>query len=62
MVQIALYTFRYRDARTGKWVRARYRAMRDEIATRYAESEITGKAELRGDEQVQMSIPYCRCS
>ena len=54
MAPIALYPFRYRDERTGKWVRARYRAARDEIATRYANWEITGKPELRPDEPVKM--------
>jgi hypothetical protein len=33
--------------RTGRWIRARYRAERCEIAARYAEWEITGPAEIR---------------
>jgi hypothetical protein len=33
--------------RTGKWIRARYRAQRHEIAARYADWEITGPAEIR---------------
>jgi hypothetical protein len=44
---IELFPFRYRDARTGKWVKARYMATRDEIAARYAEWEITGPGEER---------------
>lgn len=39
--------FRYRDARTGKWVRARYEAIPDEIAARYSKWEPTGPGELR---------------
>jgi len=44
---LLMYAFRYRDPCTGKWVRARYRAERHEIAERYAEWEITGPAEIR---------------
>ncbi|MET0659434.1 MAG: hypothetical protein ABW110_14905 [Steroidobacteraceae bacterium] len=44
---IELFPFRYRDPRTGKWVRARYCAQRHEIAARYSEWEITGPAEVR---------------
>jgi hypothetical protein len=36
-----LFPFRYRDPRTGKWIRARYRADRQQIAGRYAEWEIS---------------------
>ena len=45
--RIELFAFRYRDPRTGKWIRARYVAERQEIAARYAEWEITGPAEIR---------------
>jgi hypothetical protein len=41
-----MYPFRFRDPRTGKWVRARYVAERHVIAERYAEWEITGPAEV----------------
>ncbi len=44
---IEVFPFRYRDARTGKWVKARYKAERAEIAARYAEWEITGPGEER---------------
>jgi len=44
-----LFPFRYRDELTGKWVHARYRAERHEIAGRYKEWEITGAPEIRGD-------------
>jgi hypothetical protein len=35
-----------RDPVSGKWVRARYVAERHEIASRYAEWEITGPPEI----------------
>jgi hypothetical protein len=41
-----LFAFRYRDPRTGKWVRAHYRAQRYVIAARYAEFEIVWRAEI----------------
>jgi hypothetical protein len=44
---LTLYPFRFRDALTGKWVRARYLAERGEIAARYGEWEITGVPEIR---------------
>jgi hypothetical protein len=44
---IVVYPFRYRDPRTKRWVKARYRAERAEIAARYAEWEITGPGEER---------------
>jgi hypothetical protein len=49
-VTIALYPFRYRDPLTGRWVSARYKATREEIASRYAQWEITGPAEIRSPE------------
>jgi len=51
---ITLFPFRYRDTRTGKWVRARYRATREEMAARYADWEITGDPEMRSDEPARM--------
>ena len=45
--RLVLFAFRYRDPRTGKWVRARYRAERQEIAARYAEWAIEGAPEIR---------------
>jgi len=44
---LTLFPFRYRDAATGKWVRARYKATVEEIAQRHAQWEITGPAESR---------------
>ena len=44
---LTLYPFRFRDALTGKWVRARYVAERSEIAKRYTEWEIIGAPEIR---------------
>ena len=45
--RLELFPFRYRDERTGKWVRARYVAAFHEIAPRHAEFEIIGPAEIR---------------
>ena len=45
--RLELFQFRYRDPRTGKWIMARYRAERHEIAARYAEWEIIGPPEVR---------------
>ena len=42
-----LYRFRFIDPLTGRWVRARYRAARSEIAARYARWEIIGEPEVR---------------
>lgn len=42
-----VFPFRYRDPRTGNWVRARYKATPGDIAARYAEWEITGPGEER---------------
>jgi hypothetical protein len=47
MPPIVLFPFRYRDRRTGRWIRARYKAAREEIAARYAEWEIVGSVETR---------------
>ena len=46
-MRLELFPFRYRDALTGKWKRARYVAERHEIAERYAEFEIIGPPEIR---------------
>ena len=35
-----LHSFRFKDPVTGKWVRARYRATRAEIARRYAIAQV----------------------
>ena len=45
--RLELFAFRYRDPRTGKWARARYRAEMHEIEARYAEWQITGPPEVR---------------
>ena len=48
---IELFPFRYRNRLTGRWVRARYKATREEIAAAgYVEWEITGPAEIRSPE------------
>jgi hypothetical protein len=45
--RVLLYPFRYRETLTGKWLRARYVATREDIAARYAEWEIDGPPEER---------------
>ena len=45
--RLELFPFRYRDPRTGKWIRARYVAELHEIKARYAEWEIIGPPEIR---------------
>jgi len=45
--RLELFPFRYRDPRTGKWVRARYVAELQEIKRRHAEYEIIGPPEIR---------------
>jgi hypothetical protein len=57
MAPIELYPFRFRDPRTGKWIRARYVATLAELEARYREWEIIGPAEIRGDAPVQMFQP-----
>ena len=47
MPRLELFPFRYRESFTGKWVKARYRAERHEIAARYNEWEIIGPPEIR---------------
>jgi hypothetical protein len=47
MPRLELFPFRYRDALTGKWKRARYVAERHVIAERHAEFEIVGPPEIR---------------
>ena len=44
---IELYPFRFRDPRTGKWIRARYLAKVPVIQRQYAEWELIGPAEIR---------------
>ena len=44
---LELYPFRFRDPLTGRWIHARYKTTRDNLAARYAEYEITGPAEVR---------------
>ena len=59
MARVDLYPFRFRDPVTGRWVRARYRAARDEIERRYVEYEIIGRAEVRaGDPDTPRFTPH----
>jgi len=47
MRRLELYPFKHRDERTGKWVRARYKAEVPVIQRRYADWELTGAPEIR---------------
>jgi hypothetical protein len=59
MGRVELYPFRFRDPVTGRWVRARYRAEREEIERRYAEYEIVGPPEVRdGDPDEPRFTPH----
>ena len=59
MGQVELFPFRFRDPVTGKWIRARYRAERHEIAQRYVDYEITGPPEIRdGDPDAPRFTPH----
>jgi len=59
MARLELFLFRYRDACTGKWTLARYRAERHEIAARYAEFELIGEPEIREiDRDWQLFSPH----
>jgi hypothetical protein len=59
MGRVELYPFRFRDPVTGRWVRARYRAQRDEIERRYVEYEIVGPPEVRdGDPDAPRFTPH----
>jgi hypothetical protein len=44
---LVVFPFRYRDARTGRWVKARHMAEWSEIAARHAEWEIISPGEER---------------
>ena len=43
MPRLELFSFRYRDPLTGKWVKARCVAERHEISARYAEWQMVGR-------------------
>ena len=47
MPRLELFPFRYRESFMGKWVKARYRSERHEIAARYAEWEVVRPPEIR---------------
>jgi hypothetical protein len=42
-----LWEFRYFDPLRKRWIKARYRATREDIAGRYAEYQIEGQPEVR---------------
>ena len=59
MGRFELFAFRFRDPVTGKWIRARYRAERHEIAQRYADYRIIGPPEIRdGDPDAPRFTPH----
>jgi hypothetical protein len=45
--QPRFFALRYRDPRTGKWIRAPHRCELHELQQRYAEREIIGEPETR---------------
>ena len=47
MPTLELYSFRFRDPLTGKWIRARHKLQVPELQRRYPEWEITGAPEIR---------------
>ena len=61
MARLELYPFRFRDPRTGKWVRARYLGELPEIQRRHSEWELTGPPEVRhvpDDANVEQFNPF----
>ena len=57
--ELHLYAFRFLDPVSGRWVRARYRATRTEIALRYANFEVEGEPERRPREAAGFN-PFAR--
>jgi len=55
MPRLELFPFRFRNRITGKWVRARYVATREEIAKGNAEWELIEPPEIR---DVDWNAPY----
>ena len=61
MPTLQLYPFRFRDPRTGEWVRARHKMQVPELQRHYGEWEITGTPEIRRVTEmgVQPFNPFC---
>jgi hypothetical protein len=57
---VTLYPFRYRSPLTGRWVNARYKATREDIAAGHAEWEIIGPAEVRDLDASARRFDPCR--
>jgi hypothetical protein len=55
---LKLYPFKYRDAVSGIWTRARYKATLEDIRQRYAEWIIDGEPEIRGYIPAASFNPY----
>jgi hypothetical protein len=51
---LVLYSFRFRDSLTRRWVRARHKMQVPELQRYYSDWEITGAPEIR---HVQMASP-----
>ena len=55
------YPFKYRGPRSGTWIKARYKATLDDIATRYAEWMIACEPEVRTNIPSSSFNPF-RCT
>lgn len=55
---LQLFPFRYRDALTGRWIHARYKTTREQLALRETEWEITGPAEVREVPPVDLGASF----
>lgn len=62
MAQVELYPFKYYSELKGRWVAARYKASREEIAARYQRWEITGPAEVRGGDASALTAGHLASS
>lgn len=56
---VELYPFRFKDPLTGRWIKARYKTTREQLALRETEWEITGPPEVRNEpaENLGASFP-----
>lgn len=52
-----LYPFKFFDPIRGRWVQARYKASREDIAARYERWEITGPGEVPSGGEGQFKPP-----
>jgi hypothetical protein len=47
MAALRLFPFKYREPLSGTWIKARYKATLEDIASRYSEWMIAGEPEIR---------------